>query len=39
MAGEEILLSNQRQTMEQAKFPLAKAFEKQITINKEHGRK
>ena len=28
MASEEILLSNQRQTIEQAKFPLAEAFEK-----------
>ena len=33
LTGEEILLSNQKQIVEQAKFaysPLAKAFEKQI---------
>ena len=42
LAGEEILPSNQRQIIEQAKFtysPLAKAFEKQIKTIKDQGEK
>ena len=39
--GEEILPSNQKQTIEQAKFtysPLGKAFEKQIKTIEEQGK-
>ena len=42
LAGEEILPSNQRQTMEQAKFtysPLGKDFEKQTKTIEEEGKK
>ena len=41
LTGEEILPSNQKQTIEQAKFtysPLGKAFEKQITTIEEQGK-
>ena len=40
--GEEILLSNQQQIIEQAKFtysPLGKAFEKQIKTIEDQGQK
>ena len=40
LAGEEILSSNQKQMIEQAKFTyfrLGKAFEKQIKTIEEHG--
>ena len=42
LTGEEILPSNQRQIIEQAKFtysPLGKAFEKQIKTIKNQGEK
>ena len=42
LTGEEILPSNQQQTIEQAKFtysPLGKAFEEQIKLIKEQGEK
>ena len=41
LTGEEILPSNQKQTIEQAKFtysPLGKAFEKQIKAIEEQGK-
>ena len=41
LTGEEILPSNQKQTVEQAKFtysPLGKAFEKQIKTIEEQGK-
>ena len=40
--GEEILLSNQQQIIEQAKFtysPLGKAFEKQTKTTEDQGQK
>ena len=42
LTGEEILASNQRQIIEQAKFtysPLGKVFEKQIKAIKDQGKK
>ena len=42
LTGEEILLSNQRQIIEQAKFtysPLGKAFEKQTKTIEDQGEK
>ena len=42
LTGEEILPSNQKQIIEQAKFtysPLVKAFEKQIKKVEDQGRK
>ena len=42
LTGEEILPSNQRQTLEQAKFtysPLGEVFEKQIKTIKNQGEK
>ena len=42
LTGEEILLSNQQQIIEQAKFtysPLGKAFEKQIKTIEDQGQK
>ena len=42
LTGEEILLSNQKQILEQAKFtysPLRKAFEKQIKTIEDQGEK
>ena len=42
LAGEEILYSNQKQIIEQAKFtysPLGKAFEKQIKTIEDQGEK
>ena len=42
LAGEEILLSNRRQVIEQAKFaysPQGKAFEKQRKTTEDQGRK
>ena len=42
LTGEDILLSNQQQIIEQAKFtysPLGKAFEKQIKTIEDHGKK
>ena len=42
LTGEEILPSNQKQIIEQAKFtysPLVKAFEKQIKKAEDQGRK
>ena len=42
LAGEDILLSNQQQIIEQAKFtysPLGKAFEKQIKTIEDQGQK
>ena len=42
LTGEEILPSNQKQIIEQAKFtysPLGKAFEKQIKIIEDQGKK
>ena len=42
LTGKEILLSNQQQTIEQAKFtysPLGKAFEKQIKTIEDQGKK
>ena len=42
LTGEEILLSNQRQIIEQAKFsysPLGKAFEKQTKTIEDQGKK
>ena len=42
LTGEEILLSNQRQIIEQAKFtysPLGKAFEMQTKTIKDQGKK
>ena len=42
LTGEEILPSNQKQMIQQAKFicsPLGKAFEKQIKIIKDQGEK
>ena len=42
LTGEEILLSNQQQIIEQAKFiysPLGKAFEKQTKTIKDQGEK
>ena len=42
IAGEEILPSNQKQIIEQAKFtysPLGKAFEKQTKTIKDQGKK
>ena len=42
LKGEEILRSNQKQIIEQAKFtysPLGKAFEKQTKTIEEQGRK
>ena len=41
LTGEEILPSNQKQTIEQAKFtysPLGKAFKKQIKTIEEQGK-
>ena len=41
LTGEEILPSNQKQTIEHAKFtysPLGKAFEKQIKTIEEQGK-
>ena len=41
LTGEEILLSNQKQMIEQAKFtysPLGKAFEKQIKAIENQGK-
>ena len=41
LTGEEILPSNQKQTIEQTKFtysPLGKAFEKQIKAIEEQGK-
>ena len=41
LTGEEILPSNKKQTIEQAKFtysPLGKAFEKQIKTIEEQGK-
>ena len=41
LTGEEILLSNQKQMIEQAKFtysPLGKAFEKQIKAIEDRGK-
>ena len=42
LTGEEILQSNQQQTIEQAEFtylPLGKAFEKQIKMTEDQGEK
>ena len=42
LTGEEILPSNQKQIIEQAKFtysPLGKAFEKQIKTTEDQGKK
>ena len=42
LTGEDILLSNQQQIIEQAKFtysPLGKAFEKQIKTIEDQGEK
>ena len=42
LTGKEILLSNQQQLIEQAKFtysPLGKAFEKQTKTTEDQGRK
>ena len=42
LTGEDILPSNQQQTIEQAKFtysPLGKAFEKQIKTIEDQGKK
>ena len=42
LTGEEILIFNQRQTIEHAKFtcfPLRKAFEKQTEANEDQGKK
>ena len=42
VTGEEILLSNQQQIIEQAKFtysPLGKTFEKQIKTIEDQGQK
>ena len=42
LTGEEILPSNQRQIIEQAKFtypPLGKAFEKQVKTVEDQGKK
>ena len=42
LTGEEILLSNQQQIIEQDRFtfsPLGKAFQKQIKINDDQGQK
>ena len=42
LTGEEILLSNQKQIIKQAKFtysPLGKAFEKQIRTMEDQGKK
>ena len=42
LSGEEILPSNQQQTIEQAKFtysPLGKAFEKQTKTIEDQGKK
>ena len=42
LTGEEILLSNQQQIIQQAKFadsPLGKAFEKQIKTIENQGKK
>ena len=42
LTGEDIIPSNQQQTIEQAKFiysPLGKAFEKQIKIVEDQGKK
>ena len=42
LTGEDILLSNQQQIIEQAKFtcsPLGKAFEKQIKTIEDQGQK
>ena len=42
LTDEDILLSNQQQIIEQAKFtysPLGKAFEKQIKTIEDHGKK
>ena len=42
LTGENILPSNQQQTIEQARFtysPLGKAFEKQIKTIEDHGEK
>ena len=42
LTGEEILPSNQKQIIEQAKFtysPLGKAFEKQIKTIEDQGKK
>ena len=42
LIGEEILPSNQKQIIEQAKFtysPLGKAFEKQIKTTEDEGKK
>ena len=42
LTGEEILSSNQKQIIQQAKFaysPLGKAFEKQIKTIEDHGEK
>ena len=42
LTGEEILPSNQKQIIQQAKFtysPLGKAFEKQIKTTEDQGRK
>ena len=42
LTGKEILLSNQQELIEQAKFtysPLGKAFEKQTKITEDQGRK
>ena len=42
LTGEEIIPSNQKQTIEQAKFTyplLGKAFQKQIKTIEDHGKK
>ena len=42
LTGEEILPSNQKQMIQQAKFiysPLGKTFEKQIKTIEDHGKK
>ena len=42
LTGEEILPSNQKQMIQQAKFiysPLGKTFEKQIRTIEDHGKK
>ena len=42
LTGQEILLSNQKQIIKQAKFtysPLGKAFEKQIKTIEDQGKK
>ena len=42
LTGEEILPSNQKQMIQQAKFiysPLGKTFEKQVKTIEDHGKK